>query len=73
MSRSALTVLLLTSLALVGAAFADEGAGDDTPRLTVEKAEVDLGDVKAGQDAVAVFVLHNHGREPVKIIRAKPS
>ncbi len=39
----------------------------------VENAKLDVGEIKGGQDAVATFIFHNNGTEPVKIIKAKPS
>ena len=41
--------------------------------LRAEQVSLDLGTVRAGQDAVGTFVFHNDGAQVVKIIRAKPS
>jgi len=43
------------------------------PLLTVEEPTIDLGEIKAGSDAVATFVFHNKGDVDVRILRAKPS
>jgi hypothetical protein len=43
------------------------------PSFRVEAESVDVGDVRAGTDAVATFVFHNDGDKDVKIIKAKPS
>lgn len=41
--------------------------------LRVEQTAVDLGDVTAGKENQAVFVIHNDGEADVRILRAKPS
>jgi hypothetical protein len=43
------------------------------PSFFVEQQRIDLGTVKAGEDAVATFVFRNTGDVPVKILKAKPS
>ncbi len=45
----------------------------EKPVLRVEQVNLDLGTVRAGQEAVGTFVFHNDGTEPVKIVKAKPS
>jgi hypothetical protein len=60
----------LMAIAAVAVA-ADEAA--PTPVLRVEQETIDLGDVTAGSEAVAVFRFHNAGDADVHIIRAKPS
>jgi len=49
--------------------------GDKTAEKTfrVEEANIKLGKVAAGKDAVGTFVFHNDTDHDVKIIRAKPS
>ncbi len=42
------------------------------PGLVIEQTEIDVGAVKAGQEAVATFVLRNTGETPVKILKVKP-
>ncbi|MBZ5638768.1 MAG: DUF1573 domain-containing protein [Acidobacteriia bacterium] len=41
-------------------------------QLVVEKETVDLGDVVRGTKAEATFVLRNAGKNPVKILSARP-
>ena len=45
----------------------------DKPLFWVESTSVDVGQVKAGDDAVATFIFHNKSDQPVKILKAKPS
>jgi len=68
------TALILTALA-VSMIFPGDGIEAQTsgPKFTVENPKIDIGEVKAGSDAVATFVFHNEGTEDVKIIKAKPS
>jgi hypothetical protein len=58
-------------MVLVGAAVA--GAQTAPVTFSVEEAQIDLGEVKAGTEAVATFTFVNQGTEDVRIIRAKPS
>ena len=62
--------------ALMCAAFATVNA-DDAPTATqafrVDAPQLDVGDVRAGSEAVAIFKFHNDGEKDVRIIRAKPS
>ncbi|MEE4272197.1 MAG: hypothetical protein V2I67_11010 [Thermoanaerobaculales bacterium] len=74
------TVLLAGVLAIaapMSAQGGDQGRASNTPQvgplLTVEEPTIDLGEIKAGTDAVATFIFHNRGDVDVKIIRAKPS
>ena len=77
MKRLVMTLILWTVIAatMVGAATTETPATTETsePVLTVEQPRIDLGEIKAGSDAVATFVFHNSGPNDVKIIRAKPS
>lgn len=59
---------LLVSVALALGVAASDGA-----RFRVESDRLDLGQVKSGEEIVAVFVFHNDGPNPVRILRAKPS
>jgi len=68
--------------ALVGVFVVPIRAGQERPQpaaetaapvLRVEQSRIDLGELKAGETAVAVFTLHNHGDVPIKILKAKPS
>lgn len=67
------SILLVLSVVWIVAAGQAESQDDATPALTVEEAKIDLGEIKSGSDAIAVFVFHNSGAEDVRIIRAKPS
>jgi hypothetical protein len=68
---TAAVVLRVLAVAAGMASAADEGA--PAAVLQVEQATIDLGDVTAGSEAVAVFRFHNAGDADVHIIRAKPS
>lgn len=71
MKQTVLTLLVLT-VALI--AIADQvNAQTDGPTFSVENPRIDIGEIKAGSEAVATFVFHNDGLTDVKIIRAKPS
>jgi hypothetical protein len=61
----------VVALAVVAPAAADEAV--PAPAFRVEQETVDLGDVVAGGEAVAVFRFHNTGDADVHIVRAKPS
>jgi hypothetical protein len=63
---------LVVLLAMAGMAVAEETPVDKAS-FRVETTNLELGKIKAGEVAVATFVFHNDGKEPVKIIRAKPS
>jgi hypothetical protein len=63
---------LVVMLAMPVMALAEE-TPVDTASFRVETTNLELGKVKAGEVAEATFVFHNDGKEPVKIIRAKPS
>ena len=66
--------MIITSvLAVVFAVAIGAGAQSAEPVLTVEQSRIDLGEIKAGTDAVATYVFHNSGPADVKIIKAKPS
>jgi copper(I)-binding protein len=65
--RFSIALLLAATAALAAApVFANDA-------LRADQARVDLGEVKAGTEAVATFVLHNDGDRDVRILRAKPS
>lgn len=42
------------------------------PKLSVVKAEIDLGRVERGKEAEAVFRVRNDGSEILRILSAKP-
>lgn len=68
------TVLTLALLSVVMVAIADHvEAQSGGPTFSVENPRIDVGEIKAGSDAVATFVFHNEGPTDVKIIKAKPS
>jgi len=74
-TRSFATALLLAGLC--SAATAQEApaapqAATVEPSFRVEQSSLDLGTVRAGEDAVGTFVFRNDGQVPVKILRAKP-
>ncbi len=71
MKRAVLILMVLTA-AMAGAVGRVE-ATSAAPTFTVENPRIDLGDIKAGSEAVATFVFHNNGPEDVTIIKAKPS
>jgi hypothetical protein len=58
-------------LAATAPVAADEVA--PPPAFRVEQDTIDLGDIVAGSEAVAVFRFHNAGDSDVHIVRAKPS
>jgi len=71
--RTALVAMMGALSALPATSSAWETVGWLDVDLTVENPKLELGDVKAGTDAVATFVFHNSGTAPVRIIKAKPS
>jgi hypothetical protein len=74
-ARSLATTLLLAGICGVASAQAPAPAPEAAaaqPSFRVEQANLDLGTVRAGEDAVATFVFRNDGQAPVKILSAKP-
>lgn len=71
MKQTVLTLVLLVAAGVVIVGHVDAQA--DGPTFSVENPRIDVGEVKAGSDAVATFVFRNEGPTDVKIIRAKPS
>lgn len=65
--------LLVPCVIAVGALAAEDGDEEQTATFTVEQERLELGDVKAGATAEAVFRFHNAGDAEVRILRAKPS
>jgi hypothetical protein len=51
----------------------DDDGATAAPAFRVEQGTVDLGEVRAGDTAVAVFRFLNAGDTDVRILRAKPS
>jgi len=67
-------VLLFAMLCgVVGSAGADDDAEPGSKGFRVEEQRLEIGDIKAGAEAVGTFVFHNDSEQDVKIIRAKPS
>jgi copper(I)-binding protein len=58
---------------MLAAQTADTGPQTQKASLWVESSSVDVGKIKAGEDAVATFILHNDSDQPIKILKAKPS
>jgi hypothetical protein len=66
--------LVLWAVLAAPSAFADEeAAAEDGGTFRVEKAEIDIGKLKAGEEGVFVFTFHNESERDVKILRAKPT
>lgn len=63
------TMMMLMALAWASTA----GAQTAPVTFSVEEPRIDLGEVKAGTEAVATFTFVNQGTEDVRIIKAKPS
>jgi hypothetical protein len=70
MKRVALVMMVLAAAVAAADQSAVQSAGS---AFRVENPRIDLGEIKAGTEAVATFVFHNDGPEDVKIIKAKPS
>ncbi len=70
----AVAVTALLALAAAGTAFSgDPTWGSVKSRLTVESMGVDVGKVRAGNDAVATFTLSNPTSREIRILAAHPS
>ena len=69
------TALALVMVCMAGVAAWAAGDQNETPAatFTVEQERLELGDVRAGDTAEAVFRFHNAGDADVRILRAKPS
>ena len=65
-------MLIVLLVVFVGLA-SPGGTQDSAVTFSVEEARIDLGEIKAGSEAVATFGFHNKGDADVKIIKAKPS
>ena len=70
--KNVVTVML--AVGLVGVLVVNGQADDQSAKsgLVIEQQEIDVGAVKAGQEAVATFVFRNTGETPVRILQAKP-
>ncbi len=62
-----------TTMLLAAAATLTTVPGVAGAALRAEHDRLNVGEVKAGAEAVATFVLHNDGARDIKILRAKPS
>ena len=71
MQREFVTIMLVAMATVCVANDATPPAA--VPVLTVEQPRIDLGEIKAGTDAVATFIFHNTGPTDIRITRAKPS
>ena len=71
-AATALLVIFVLGALAVAAEDTTDGKAEQ-PAFFAEQTRVELGTVKAGQDAVATFVFRNNGEVPVKILKAKPS
>ena len=72
-SKLALAVGVVVVLSFASLALTEQEQEEAPPVFRVEKADLELGTVVAGQDAVATYIFHNETDRDVKIIRAKPS
>lgn len=72
-----LSLVIVTAMSLIAFVHADETKENQETKkektFYVQEANLDLGKVAAGQDAVGTFIFHNDTEKDVKIIRAKPS
>jgi hypothetical protein len=68
-----LGVLLVAAVGSVSADTSAQGPGTGGPALVPVEGSLDIGEVNAGQTAVAVFTFKNNSESPVRILRAKPS
>ncbi len=71
--KLALVVAAILVLAVASVALTEQEKEEAAPVFRVENANLQLGTVVAGQDAVATYVFHNDTEHDIKIIRAKPS
>jgi hypothetical protein len=70
----AVAVSALLALGAASAAFSGEPAwGSVKSRLTVDSTSIDIGTVRAGQDAVATFTFRNPTSREIRILAAHPS
>jgi hypothetical protein len=71
MKRSTAVLTLLITLTWISSSV--EAAEAGAAAFGVEESRIDLGDIKAGTEAVATFTFYNRGEKEVRIIKAKPS
>ena len=72
---SVVTFLLLVGVFVLGMGLDSSAEEQEVEKkgFWVESTTVDVGTIRAGEDAVGTFVFHNETDKDVKIIRAKPS
>jgi hypothetical protein len=67
----------IAPMLIAGAIFTVVSAAEDGARsdkvLRVDQTTIDVGEVFAGRQAIATFVIHNDGDRDIRILRAKPS
>lgn len=71
--RRTAPVLLGAVMGLAGAVLAADEEPVATPTFTVVQSTIDLGKIRAGDTATAVFGFINSGDAEVRILHAKPS
>ena len=64
--------MLIAGAAITMLTAAEQGSPSGTA-LRVDETTVDAGEVFAGRQAIATFVIHNDGDRDIRILRAKPS
>jgi hypothetical protein len=65
-------IAAVLAVAIIVPCEAEEDASTDWI-LQVEQSTIDLGEIGAGTEVVAEFVIHNTGDRDARILRAKPS
>ena len=66
-----MTVLML--VVTIGVASAETETKAEAPGFRVEQADINLGTIAAGSDAVVTYIFHNDTDKDGKIIKAKPA
>ncbi len=59
---------VLTTASVIGVA-----ADTSTRVIRVENRRLDIGEVKAGEEGVGTFILHNESDRQMRVLHAKPS
>jgi copper(I)-binding protein len=69
-----MALLFITATGLLSTTSAIGIAAETSKRvIRVENGRLDIGDVKAGEEGVATFILHNEGDSEIRVLHAKPS
>jgi hypothetical protein len=76
-SRSGRLLVAVAAVVVLAGAFGAwwwmaAAAGSGTPRLAVDRTEIDLGDFPFGARATAAFTLANTGDAPLRIVDLPP-